>query len=339
MTFPKIETLYGMYARGKFPGLPRGLNYQEVYEEVSEGIARMLKSSERRRRGTESPFQMGNLPLMDEDRMRLTVLRLESAEVYWLLFGRTEFRLSHGFMSRAVHMGPEFPVSALLQKEKRRVARLTWPKGTLCCGLACAYVEIIDISAMDEENRASAIKLYGPHEVQIAVAECSGYDPIVSPPHPRVVFVGNLDESLLLILARRVLGDLVSVDCPPTESMLDEIGDRYEDHRSEIQHSLSLAAVAAISFLLLDQNHRFVRKVSPLVTPRRRGNPSEPVPYLVGDGLSVLPKDRDLVNVGAVTWEQFEGGDGQVLFHWPSLIEGQVETPPESPNILENDGG
>ena len=333
MTFPKIETIYGLYSRGKLGRLAPGLDYQGVYDAVSGKLSRILNESERRQRANASPFQMGKAALKDDETTRLAVLRLSSPEIYWLGCGRLEFRMTPGFISRAMHMAPEFPVGSLFKENKRRVARMTWPKNALCCGLVCAYVEIIDISVMAEDVRATAIEHYGEHQVQVSISECVGVSPLDSLPHPRVVCTGNLDESLTLILARHVLGDLASAYLPLNEESVDKIRERYKSHDTDIRHGLSIASICGIAFHLYDQNHRFVKKTASLVTPRRRGLPSEPVPFLIGEGLSLLPRSRDRVTPGAATWEKFEGDDGQILFTWPV----EVEPTQEPANILEND--
>lgn len=308
MSYPKIETVYSLYARNKLPSFPPGLDYLSLYDYVAEDTGAHLCSTFQKRRKpglnlSSDPFDSFTI----KDYAKL-FLNLTNSETIWLLSGRTEIRTPLGFVSQAAHTQLSVPLSTFLGSEKMRSIRVVWPKDGWLDYLG-AYIEVIDATAphRSESRKKEWRDKYGDYDVAINVSFIAGANPLRVPPHARISLLGNRNELFNEVMAKSAASAVLD--------MVTRDETRSEPSRLD---ALSAVSVGLLSMLLLDQKHRFVEKSKQLFqrSHHKLAYPFEPAVYSVGEGLEFL-NFGDATD-GRVYIEKFgDDDDGQIMFEWP----------------------
>jgi hypothetical protein len=327
VNFPKIETLYSLYARRKLPIMPPGLDYHSFYDVVVGTVGAAAAESLKRDAVKDGilAFRSAKGSEIDAAEAQSHFHSVLGGEKLWL-HQRAEIQVPWDLAVHAAFTRLNVPLLTLMGEQRlTRAVRLVWQRDMWCCSyLVGAYVVFSNISDFHiPETKALFKEKAGDRDFVISVHYVTGTNPIESRPMPALVEFAHKEETVSTVF-ERIRGSR-DID--------------GGDHDEGAVHLWLAANTAALGFLLLDMKHRFVEPVKPVVVKSKdkRAMPTAPMTYLIGRCLPPLPhslKDRHKITKGQVTIE-----DGQTLIEWASVKPEDAVLSEQSVEATRDDGG
>lgn len=313
MGFYNIDTVYGRYVKGKWKHLLHtGLSVLDVYSCLATANCAY-------RRGARELHLPEQLTMADLDGANdSNFWNYHRPELHWLLSGRVEYLVTHGFFQRTGFMGMDFPAKHLIPEDQRsgtygwtvRVVRERhFHSGGLSVG---AYVTFSHVLRKNENE------IGDPEDVVISVRliETESYADTLDVPHvrPGTTFRMNWNQSFDEIVHR----------------FIEEADDRPYNHERRVTDAAVYARLAMTIMALVRLDHRMIERQRTLAAhlTKPAKSPYAPNSYLLGRGMKPFTKEERArldaeitangsVFHGSVRWEQFSEVDGQFLIDWP----------------------